>query len=84
MKTINVTKVFNLNEDFLFPNCHVCGKELTPFCITRQEIDDKLDWETVEWFVNMKLLLIDEIEKDKSIIYLCKHCLHGEINETKS
>ena len=80
MKTIRVNKVFNLDEDFLFPNCHVCGKELTPFCITRQEIDDKLDWETVEQLIFMKLLLIDEIEKDKSVIYLCKHCLHGEIN----
>ena len=84
MKTIKVTKVFNLNEDFLFPNCHVCGKELTPFCITRQEIDNNLDCEIVDSLLNMGLLLVDEIGKNKSLIYLCKHCLHGEINATNN
>ena len=80
MTTINVTKVFNLNENVIFPSCHVCGKELTPFCITKQEINDKLNSDKIDSLLNMKLLLLDEIKKDKHLLYLCKHCLHGEIN----
>lgn len=79
MKSIHVNKVFNLDENFKFPTCHVCGKELTPFSITREELDS-LDWETNEMMVDMGLVKLNEIGKDKHLIYLCKHCLTMEKN----
>ena len=77
MKLIHVNKVFNLDENFKFPTCHVCGKELTPFSITREELDN-LDLETNEMMVDMGLIKLDEIGKDKHLIYLCKYCLTME------
>jgi len=77
MKFIHVNKVFNLNENFKFPSCHVCRKELTPFSITREELD-KLDWNTNEMLFESGLIKLNEIGKDKHLIYLCKHCLKWE------
>jgi len=77
MKSIHVNKVFNLDENFKFPICHVCKKELSPFSITREELDS-LDWETNEMLVDMNLIKLNEIGKNKHLIYLCKHCLIWE------
>ena len=76
-KIINVTKVFNLDENFKFPTCHVCGKELTPFSVTREELDT-LSFDTNEILIGSGLVKLNEISKDKHLIYLCKHCLTME------
>ena len=77
MNSIHVNKIFNLDENFKFTNCLVCKNELSPFSITREELDN-LDWETVEMMVDMELVKLNEIGIDKHLIYLCKYCLDGK------
>jgi len=74
MKTISVTKVFNLNENYRFPNCKLCNNELTPFSITEEELN-KLDFFIKKTFIEAEIVKLNEISQGKHLIYLCKYCL---------
>ena len=78
MNYIRVNKVYCLNENYHFPRCHVCKNELSPFAITSEELN-KCSWELNEFLATRHLIYLNKIDKDRHLIWLCKHCLKGEI-----
>jgi len=75
---INMSKLICLDENVLYPNCCACGKELSPYSITSEELN-KLDQEVVEGFLKGNLLRINGISEDKHFLYICISCFNLEL-----
>jgi len=68
-----LTKAYCLNENYIFPKCHKCNKSLTPYSITSEKLN-KLDLNFIKMFLHCELLIINAIENDKHIIFICNQC----------
>lgn len=69
---INVKKVIAIDENTIYPNCNVCGKELSPY-----QVESGLSPTT---FALLKLtdLILGELN-NKPVILLCNKCLELKV-----
>ena len=65
---ILVKKVVATNENRIYPNCNVCGKELSPY-----QVEKGLSLATLK-LLELTDLILGKID-DKPVILLCKKCL---------
>jgi len=79
---VRVTKVYCLNENVRFPECHRCKKELTPFAITTTEMT-KWSRKTIDTLISSKLLRLHIIKVNRHLIFLCRTCHKEYIKEIK-
>jgi len=70
---MKLTKVFCTNEDYLFPKCEKCKQELSPYCVTSEELN-KIDIEYVKMLLECELLILNGVDTDKHLIFVCKTC----------
>jgi len=77
MNIIQVTKVYNFDENVLNPLCFKCNKELSGFAIDKKELK-KLPLNTLHRLIEYDLIFLNEIEEGIHLIYLCKYCLNWE------
>lgn len=77
---MKLKKVYNLNENILNPNCHVCGKETSAFSITSEELNT-LNLEKEMCLIDLKYLKINGIGQDKHLIFICTNCCKGGSHE---
>ena len=70
---MKLTKIFCLNEDYLFPDCKKCGQEISPFCVTSEELN-KVDKTYAETLIKSNLLIVNGLSTDKHILFLCQTC----------
>lgn len=82
MNKINVSKTICLNENYIFPECHVCKTEMKPFRIDSIELN-KLSEETVLSYILKGLIRINAIEEDSHLFLLCPKCFSHVINVEK-
>jgi len=61
-------KVYNRNENVLYPNCHICGKELSPFAFKSEDIS------TILMAQFEKAHLVLKKGSKEIIILMCKTC----------
>ena len=80
---VYMSKLTCLDENVLYPNCCVCGNELSPFCIESAELN-KLDEDIVEDFLKGNLLRINGLGEDKHFLYICKTCVNPELYKEKN
>ena len=66
-------KLYCLDENYIFPKCFVCKKELSPYSITSTELN-KLPLETIGYLVKFELVRLNFVEKNKHLIWICKDC----------
>lgn len=78
MDTVHVTKVICLDENYLFPRCHRCREELSPFRIETSELN-KCSKTFVDHMMKLSYLRVNAIAEDAHLIWLCKHCLSNQI-----
>lgn len=68
-----VKKWYATNEDLVYPKCHICSKELSPYFII--EGDDG-------WLNGLlELGLIHGFEEGKVVAFLCKDCCNVSLVE---
>ena len=65
---IYVKKIVATNENTLYPNCYVCGKELSPY-----QVEGGLSMTTLTILKDTDLIL-GKLD-NKPVILLCKKCL---------
>jgi len=70
---IRIIKVFCYDENVKYPDCFVCGNELSPYCIDDKYLP-KVPDEIYKKFLMLDLLKLDAIDKGKHLIFICKHC----------
>jgi len=78
MDRVHVTKVFCLDENYIFPRCHKCKEELSPFRIESTELN-KCSTEFVKHMMKLNYIRVNAISDDAHLIWLCKECLSNEI-----
>ena len=71
-------KVFFLDENIKFAKCYRCGKELSPHSISTKELK-KVPIETINNLKDCCLLYLHKIGTDIHLLFICKHCLKGEL-----
>ena len=68
MDIILGTKIYNRNENEIYPNCKICGNELSPFAFKSDEI-------SVDLMIQYdKAGLILEKGRGEIAILMCKAC----------
>lgn len=72
---ISIKKIYFLDENLTFKKCDKCNKELSPFLIPKEEIDEFL-----YYLFKENELIINEYENNY-IVLLCKYCLEFEKKE---
>lgn len=70
---IEMSKVYCLDENVIFPPCHQCGKELTPFGIDDNETN-KIPSEFLKGLIQYKYIQFKAINQTRHLIWLCKNC----------
>ena len=66
---MKVRKIVILDENIKFPTCHVCGKELSPFLIKKEDaVPGMLE------FLFEAGLVLQENPDDTFIVFLCRDC----------
>ena len=81
-KQIIMRELCCLDENTIFPECHVCERELSPFLIDQEELS-LLNRETYN-LIKKAGLLQGQTKDGKIIILICTKCVKGKRNETKS
>ena len=66
---INVKKVVALDENIIYPNCHVCGKELSPY-----QVEAGLSLTTFNLLKSIDLILGKL--NDKLVVLFCNNCIN--------
>ena len=67
-------KAFCLDENYLFPICNQCHKELTPYSISSDELN-KQDIRFTESLIQCDLIRVNAIDKNIHVIFLCSNCI---------
>ena len=70
---MKLTKVFCKNEDYIFPRCEKCKRELSSYCVTSEELN-KIDLIYLKMLLKCELLRINDVDTDKHLIFVCKTC----------
>ena len=65
---ITVKKVVAIDENTIYPNCYVCGKELSPY-----QVESGLSLSTFE-LLKFTDLILGKLN-DRPVILLCNECL---------
>ena len=65
---ITVKKVIAIDENRLYPHCHICGKELSPY-----QVESELA-ETTLKFLELCDLILGKLN-NKLVILICNKCV---------
>lgn len=75
MERYQVKKAFILNENYKFPSCPICQKELSPYSISSNELNKMNVLHIIAW-AKHNLILINQIGSDKHLIWVCSDCFN--------
>ena len=78
---LRLQRLVFLNENILNPDCHACGKELSGFLITQEQLAEYFSPADIGWLVQKKLLLQSKKYQPKLVVFLCKHCCKEKKND---
>jgi len=79
---VKLKKVFCLDENYKFPECHECGKELTPFSINSIDLN-KVTTEVLNTLIKFNYLRINGVAQDKHLLFVCKNCCSVHLTKNK-
>ena len=85
MKLLKFTRIYYLNEDVTNPNCHICGKECSPY---RVEDDELLTLgNNYSYFKDLmtqaELFYNNYFGKGLHLIFLCKSCKDKDLEDLR-
>ncbi len=69
-------KAFCLNENYLFPTCNQCDSELTPYSVTTEFLNKRIQF--TQLLIKCDLIRINAIDIDIHVIFLCTKCIHNK------